>query len=83
MLPTKRLIDLANRLPALFRLDLIRGRVEAIEMIFDLIDNITNNFLLEMHRVNDELMVNCESCYQAPPPTPEVRLKTVIVQVQK
>jgi len=60
MLPIERLIDLANRLPALFRLDLIRGRVEAIEMIFDLIDNIKNNFLLEMHRVNDELMVNCE-----------------------
>ena len=38
--------------------NVVRGRVEAFETVFDLIENCKDNYVMELNRTNEEIMSN-------------------------
>ena len=39
-------------------LNVVKGRLEASDTIFELIKDVQDNCVMKIHRVNDEIMVN-------------------------
>ncbi len=54
--PGRRLVRSAKRMLGL--LNVVKGRLEASDTIFELIKDVQDNCVMEIHRVNDEIMVN-------------------------
>jgi hypothetical protein len=56
--PGRRLVRSAKRMLGLLTLNVVKGRLEASDTIFELIKDAQDNCIMEIHRVNDEIMVN-------------------------
>jgi hypothetical protein len=54
--PGRRLVRSAKRMLGL--LNMVKGRLEASDTIFELIKDVQDNCVMKIHRVNDEIMVN-------------------------
>lgn len=56
--PARRLVRSAKRMLGLLTLNVVKARLETSDIIFELIEDVQDNFVMEIHRVNDEIMVN-------------------------